>query len=340
VTAQGSDVPSTTSARDHNVGAPPPETGSLPTVSVIVPSYGRPVELSRCLAALACQTTAPEEILVVIREGDEETAAVAGAASARNARTVVVSSPGQVEAQNAGLRQATGDVVAFTDDDAEPSPSWVERIAITFAAQPTLGALGGRDLVPGPPETVDRWVERVGQVSWFGRRVGNHHLRSKSQRVQFLKGVNMAFRRAALPDFDPRLRGQGTGSANDMDVSLAAWACGWEVTYDPQLVVVHHAAPRSGSDRVRKPFAELVDEAHNETYVLLKHLPPAQKMAAFLYGVAVGGRTNPGIVLLPPVLASAPDRADAAYRFGAALCGRILALRTYVLWRIGGGCSD
>jgi len=43
------------------------------TVSVVVPTYGRPDSLARCLTALAAQSRAPEQVVVACRADDRLT---------------------------------------------------------------------------------------------------------------------------------------------------------------------------------------------------------------------------------------------------------------------------
>ena len=61
--------------------------------------------------------------------------------------------------------------MALTDDDAEPRNDWIERIKHHFE-QPEVGGVGGRDDQVVNPGRADR----VGELQWFGRLVGNHHL--------------------------------------------------------------------------------------------------------------------------------------------------------------------
>src|SRR3954462_4455264 len=113
-------------------------------LSVVVPSYGRPEVLAHCLAALDAQERAPDEVLVVSRRGDDATQEVVTEHPAPLAtKLVLVDTPGLVAAPNAGLEQAHGDVIAFTDDDARPHPDWLERIEQAFLADASLGGIGG-----------------------------------------------------------------------------------------------------------------------------------------------------------------------------------------------------
>src|SRR3954453_17058366 len=120
------------------------------SVAVLIPTFRRPEELARCLAALAAQRRRPDRVLGVARAGEEPTqrAAAAGPGGLAVER-VLVAAPGQVAALNAGLDALREDVVAITDDDCLPRPDWLERIERHFAADPRLGGLGGADRLAG-----------------------------------------------------------------------------------------------------------------------------------------------------------------------------------------------
>src|SRR5690242_18345510 len=99
------------------------------TISVIVPSWRRPADLASCLRALATQRVAPFEVIVGSGEGDAETESVVAAASAKAAFPIQIartSESGVIAAMNAALARVRGDIVALTDDDAEPRPDWLE----------------------------------------------------------------------------------------------------------------------------------------------------------------------------------------------------------------------
>jgi glycosyltransferase involved in cell wall biosynthesis len=297
----------------------------------VVPSYQRPQDLAHCLGALARQSHPADEILVVIRQGDLETIKVIEERSTGlPVRVVAVDKPGQVYALNAGLARADSDVIAFTDDDAAPRPFWLELIVRSFVERPELGGIGGRDVVHGPCGVVEDPAKQVGRIRWFGRRIGNHHRGAPAQEVQFLKGANMAFRRSAIGSFSVALRGQGAQVCNDMDVSLAALAGNWALFYDPGVVVDHFPGARADLDRNESSFSGLRDEAYNETYVLLKHLPLSKKVTTFLYDLLVGSRSMPGLALLPERLARDSRRRETMIRFVAGLSGRFEAIGTFV----------
>jgi glycosyltransferase involved in cell wall biosynthesis/GT2 family glycosyltransferase len=292
-------------------------------VSVVVPSYRRPDQLRACLSGLAVQTRPADEVLVVRRRDDAATRSVL----ADGVRDVVVDEPGLAAAMLAGLRAATGDVVALTDDDAVPRPDWVARIAAHFA-DPGLGVLGGRDALPGDegPGTLD-----VGRVGRWGRVVGNHHLgRGTVRDVDVVKGANLAVRRgaAAVP-----VGLRGTGAQPHTEVALCGWAAarGWRIAYDPDLVVDHYPARRPAGDRrERRRPADVADEAYNLVAALLSGRPElAWRRAA--YGLLVGDRSVPGLLRAAYALARA-DR-EPALALWPSLAGQAAALRDHARGR-------
>ncbi|MHB1068322.1 MAG: glycosyltransferase family 2 protein, partial [Gemmatimonadaceae bacterium] len=243
-------------------------------VSVLVPSYGRPDSLSRCLAALGAQTRAPDEVVVGVRVGDDATIAVAEEARAAGlpVRVAQTSAAGVVASMRAALDAATGDIVALTDDDARPFPTWIEGLLAHFRSAPDVGGVGGRDWQPYERGT----ATRVGVVQWFGRVIGNHHLGVGPARdVDVLKGVNCSYRAPLLRaiGFDERLRGAGAQLYWELGVCLPMRRAGWRLIYDPSVAVDHDIAPRLDVDHLhRGVFSEppLVDAVHNETVALLE----------------------------------------------------------------------
>ncbi len=287
-------------------------------ISVLVPSFRRPVELSACLSAISAQPRAPEQVIVVVREGDDITGATAKLwQSPLPLEVVEVGIPGMVAAMNAGLKRCTGEIVAITDDDAMPRAEWLSRIEAHFVWDERLGAVGGRDWVHR--DAVDeRNRALVGRVLWFGRAVGNHHIGAGPARdVDFLKGVNCAFRAAAICPigFDERLRGAGAQVHNDMLACLAVKRAGWRIVYDPAIAVDHYPAPRYDRDERNKFDAmATADAAYNFRLALAELSPRWKRLAAFAWHYLVGTRGAPGVVNLLRMLANRDPNAFHRYR--------------------------
>lgn len=275
---------------------PRTEAAQPVTVSVVVPSYLRPDDLARCLRGLAAQTVEPEEILVVLRPEDSGGRAAAQGAPC-DVRVVPVRISGQVAALNQGCDAARGSVIAFTDDDAVPHPGWVESLASRFSTDPRIGAVGGRDVVYWRGEIIGGEAETVGRVRWWGRRIGNHHLESTLQDVDFLKGANMALRASARQPFDARLLGPGAQVCNDMEVSWSIRRRGWRVVWDPGVRIDHFPAEREDDDkRESRSVTSECHACHNEIYGVLRHAAWWQRPIQFGYHMIIGSRQAPGIL--------------------------------------------
>ncbi|MEH2236388.1 glycosyltransferase family 2 protein [Nostoc sp.] len=270
--------------------------------TVLIPTYRRPQDLSRCLLALQEQTKPVDQVIVVVRDTDAETWQFLAQLNALNLplHTVKVTQPGVVAALNAGLAAVEGDIVSITDDDAAPHPDWLERIAAYFTCDSRLGGLGGRDWIYHGSQLEDESRLVVGQLQWFGRVIGNHHLGvGEPREVDILKGVNMSFRTQAIGQlrFDERMRGTGAQVHFEMAFTLTLKRAGWKIIYDPNVAVDHYPAQRFDEDQ-RNNFNEIafINLVHNETLVLLEHLSFIRRIVFLLWAVFVGTCDSLGLV--------------------------------------------
>jgi GT2 family glycosyltransferase len=270
--------------------------------TVIVPTYRRPQDLTRCLQALTQQSRLPTEVIVVVRDQDSDTWNLLETLKALPLplKTVTVSIPGVIAAMNAGVAAASGDFIAFTDDDAAPHPDWLQRIEAYFLADDRVGGVGGRDAIQRSEPWFHGERDIVGRLQWYGRLIGEHHRGSGTAReVDVLKGVNMSFRRSAFNQlqFDQRLLGTGAQVHFEVAFCLSLKRQGWKLIYDPAIVVDHYIAQRFDEDQ-RESFnsVALTNAVHNETLALLEHLPPLQQIAFWLWAVLIGSWQAPGFV--------------------------------------------
>ncbi len=290
---------------------------TAPSVSVVVPTYRRPGPLERCLAALRAQEHAPDETIVVHRADDDTTVALLD-----GVRAVVVDRPGVVAAMTAGARSAGGELIAFLDDDTEPTPGWLGA-CLAHLADPRVGAVSGRDVVEGeehdPPEL------DPGRISSWGRMRGNHHLGTGPPRdVQVLKAANLVFRREALA-FPEGLRGNGAQTHFEVAVCLNAVSRGWRLIYDPTIHVRHRAAARPAGEGRHDPSPAAVSDASYNLVRSICATQPRLTARRAAYGVLIGDRAVPGVGRAA-VAALRGDRA-LARRLAPSLRGQLAALR-------------
>ena len=138
-----------------------PVESSWPAVSVVIPTYKRDDLLGRCLEGVLTQDYPAQSLqVVVVDDADSETTPVAvGEVAARHPHHQVIvlggSHLGPAHARNVGWRAATGDIIAFIDDDAFPAnEQWLRRgVSHLMAGQGP--AVSGRVVVPVPPAPTD-----------------------------------------------------------------------------------------------------------------------------------------------------------------------------------------
>jgi glycosyltransferase involved in cell wall biosynthesis len=207
-------------------------------LSVVISTFNRCDQLGRALDALLAQAThAPFEVIVVDNNSTDATKAVVAERLSRapNMRYVFEPTQGLPHARNAGILASSAPIVAFTDDDVEVGPEWVDTIKRTFDAHPDVDMLGGR-VRPIWPERVPNWVTRR-QLGPFalGER-GDTPIRvSKDNAAPCLVGANFAFRREVFDRvglFDPAYT-----KSQDREIQLRLWRAGGVGLYVPSLAI-------------------------------------------------------------------------------------------------------
>ena len=134
-------------------------TQAEPSVSVVIATRNRAEMLGRALESLVRQQRPPDEVVVIDNGSTDSTAAMALSFQDQlNLKLVREDRIGIPHARNAGLRHASGDILAFIDDDCEAEPAWLAEIEKPFLKDPHVGAVGG-NLIPaeGQPELVARF---------------------------------------------------------------------------------------------------------------------------------------------------------------------------------------
>ncbi len=109
-----------------------------PFCSIIIPTRDRPRQLAACLAALA-QLDYPRDgfEIVVVDDGSETPVVASGA------RVIRQPNAGPGAARNTGARAASGEFLAFTDDDCAPARDWLRQAVSRLTVNPDH-LVGGR----------------------------------------------------------------------------------------------------------------------------------------------------------------------------------------------------
>jgi GT2 family glycosyltransferase len=201
--------------------------------SIVVPTYGRPRQLSDCLEALAGQTFCePWEVVVVDDGSPEPIGGVADAFAGRLAlRTIRQENAGPAAARNQGVHEARGEFIAFTDDDCLPEPGWLGQLV--EAARERPGTLVGGTTVNGLTR------ELFASTSQMIIDLVYEHFNADPDDAYFLTSNNMLCTRErflALGGFDT---GFARAGAEDRDFCDRWRTAGWRIAWHPAARIEH-----------------------------------------------------------------------------------------------------
>jgi GT2 family glycosyltransferase len=226
---------------------------TTPSATVAICTRERPDDLERALEALLRQRRRPIELLVVDNApATDRTRAVV--ARHEGVRYLREDRRGLNAARNRALREARGEIVAFTDDDAAPEPEWLDALLANFADRSTVVVTGLTLPLLLETEAQERFEQHCTFVRGFRRRVFDGQRDNPLAVGAVGAGANMAVRRdtvRALGGFDERLDGgMPTRSGGDHDLFARTLMAGYRIVYDPAAVSWH---------RHRRTTEELLD---------------------------------------------------------------------------------
>jgi len=227
-------------------------------ITVILCTYNRCRSLATALDSVAASSLPAAvdwEVLVVDNNSSDATAGVVKDFSSRFPGRFLYlrePQPGKSYALNSGIREASGDILAFMDDDVVVEPTWLERLTNAFREGEWKGA-GGR-ILPQWSCTPPHWLSLEGRYSLaplalfdLGSTAGELH------EAPF--GTNMAFRKEMFskygffrtdlgPHPDSQIRSEDTEFGHRL---LEAGERFW---YEPSAVVYHPVV----ADRLQKAY--------------------------------------------------------------------------------------
>lgn len=209
------------------------------SVSVVVPTRGG-MAAGRAVGSLLAQTRLPDEVLVV--ENGGRIPPPLRAAWPALVKVLREDRPGVWYARNAAVAAATGEAVAFLDDDARAAPDWIERMLACFEETGACGVGGPAlpDWEAPPPAFLLRSAKARSYLGIFALEGGRRALTGWRD---FLIGTNFAFRAEVFRDerFMEIPWGRPTGGG-DFEFSRRV-ARSRPVFYDPAVVVHHKVGP-------------------------------------------------------------------------------------------------
>lgn len=201
------------------------------------------------------------------------------------------------EKRNLAASEATGDVLAFIDDDAYPESGWLRAAANVFRDEPELFALGGPALTPMNVDFEEEMAGRVWESYMSGGFTTFRHKIAKRREIDDHPSVNLFVKKEAFNEvggFDMRYwPGEDTKLCLDLIKHYKR-----KFLYDPSPVVYHHRR------KLFKPFFEQVSRYGRHRGWFARVFPKnSRKLLYFVPSLFVLGLiTGPFLMLFEPKL--------------------------------------
>ncbi len=206
--------------------------GELPKASVIVPTRDRPRRLARCVAAIAALDYPHERIeLVIGNDGPDALDPHSSVLAHIDSKVVSVGGRGPAAARNAAAAAASGELLAFTDDDCEPEPGWLAALAARIGGGSRRVA-GGRTVNALEDNPFSTASQAITDAVY-------EHYNPDPDRAGFFASNNLALPAAAFSElggFDERF---ALAAGEDRDFCERWVERGGELLFEPRAVVRH-----------------------------------------------------------------------------------------------------
>src|SRR5205823_12899048 len=128
----------------------------------------------------------PNYEVIVVDDGSKD--ATAAIASEYDCRVIRTENCGLGSARNTGCQAATGDLVAYIDDDAYPDPHWLHYLAASVLNTMNIAqaAVGGPNIAPASDGAIAECVARLPGAPT--------HVLLSDRAAEHIPGCNIAFR--------------------------------------------------------------------------------------------------------------------------------------------------
>jgi glucosyl-dolichyl phosphate glucuronosyltransferase len=161
--------------------------------------------------------------------------------SGYNFKYFVEHNQGVAYARTRCAKEASGEIVAFLDDDSTAQPGWLSQIVTFFDQHPDVYSVGGK-ITPRFITDIPNWYSR-----YFFGLVGNFNLGPDEKQLtsnRYPCGANMSFRKKTFEEigyFNADLGRKGTGllATEEKDIYLRILAAHHKVYYLPGVEVLH-----------------------------------------------------------------------------------------------------
>ena len=227
--------------------------------SVIVCTHNRAAILTDCVDSLLNQTIDKSrfEIIIVDNNSTDGTKEIATDFCKKhsNIKYMQEKTVGYSATRNCGWKNATGDIIAYIDDDEIAAPGWLESIEKAFQIEEKPDIIGGIYLIKYDVTPPGWFIESMGGTN-KNRQKGILNQRKDC----YLAGGNIAFKKEVLEKLngfsdDFNMKNGFLMMGEDTDICQRAKNAEFQLFYDPDIKIYHRMNQNNYDIEIRKQKA-------------------------------------------------------------------------------------
>lgn len=222
--------------------------------SVIIPAYNAEKVIGNCLNALRSQTANPHEVIVV--DDGSKDGTIEAARKFSGVRVITQKHRGPAAARNLGAKNASGDILLFTDADCVPEKAWIKSMLKPFADKMVSGAQGAYK------------TKQKSVVARFSQaEIEDRYSRMRRDKViDFIGTYSAGYRRSLFMDFGGFDESFPEASGEDPELSFRMSDKGHRLVFVPDAIVYH-----THPDTIRKYLRQKYWRAYWRVLLYKKH---------------------------------------------------------------------
>ncbi len=218
-------------------------------ISAIICTHNRDNYLGAAIDSLLSQDFAAGFEVVVVDNGSKDNTKQVVERRLEDERLKYIYEPslGLSVARNTGAKVSSGEILAYLDDDAVASKSWLQVLCGAYQSNSKLAIAGGKVTLLWPEQTKPpRWLSSGLRGNLGAYDLGDRVVSIKNP-GDTPRGLNYSIRRSFLDDiggFDTNLGrvGKNLLSNEELQMTELALEKGWEVAYLPDALAAHNVS--------------------------------------------------------------------------------------------------
>lgn len=255
-------------------------------ISVVIATKNRFHDIIKCIESILVQTLLPDEIVIVDSSDTTELRSKLDMYCNKSTFGYIHAKLSLTQARNVGIKESTGDIIIFLDDDVVLDRDYIKEIMHVFNNDLGKKVGGVTGNIMAKPKIQNRLFEysirsNVGHIFatiFFLGKYSDGKFRpsgwptftrsEKITNIECLSGANMAFRREVFKEFtfDENLGGYCFNE--DVDFSYRV-SRKYQNIYTPFAKLVHNVSPAARD----KEYARMKMIMENHYYLFKKNLP-------------------------------------------------------------------